>query len=41
MFKIKIVILNTILVFLTSSLAIGHTIPEKGKKADLVLLPKF
>ena len=41
MFKINLIVLSSILVFLTSSLAIGHTIPEKGKKADLVLLPKF
>ena len=41
MFKMNLFVLSSILVFLTSSLAIGHTIPEKGKKADLVLLPKF
>ena len=41
MFKMNLIVLSSILVFLTSSLAIGHTIPEKGKKADLVLLPKF
>ena len=41
MFKTKLIVFNSIFMFFVSSLVMGHTIPKKGMKADLVLLPKF